>query len=48
MTDLLDTNVCIDFLTGRRPSMREFLAAFRSLSFDDASAEAYGPLRAEL
>jgi len=87
MTYLLDTNVCIRYLNGRVPAIRErlealrpsdvtlcsvvkaellagaqksqhpekalanvqkFLAPFRSLPFDDAAAEVYGIIRADL
>ena len=52
MTYLLDTNTCIRYLNGRAPKvlqrLQAFLGAFQSLPFDDAAAEAYGRLRAEL
>jgi tRNA(fMet)-specific endonuclease VapC len=87
MSFLLDTNVCIVYLNGKSPAVRErmnaedarnlfvssisraelfygaaksiapeltlqkqreFLERFKSISFDDSAAAAYGPIRASL
>jgi tRNA(fMet)-specific endonuclease VapC len=55
---LLDTNVCVDYLTGRHPSVIRpranhsrvdtLVAEIGSLDFDDDAATAYGRLRARL
>jgi predicted nucleic acid-binding protein len=49
---LLDTNVCVAWLSGKDLGVKRYLARlfalFPALPFDDADAEQYGPLRVQL